>query len=205
MTQRDIADAIRDLMLAGKKMPEAFNGDAAKAKQLLKATVELWAKIFLPMRIGVERWRDAVVRAITLTKIGDTNLNVNLITPALMKTALEELEREHLQDALTRHEQEKKGLNEPVAFDDLRRRANLIAIGWTKKRLAEKRPIMPFKPTYNECVEFGTQLGLIGKELDKQLKLIEIYLNDKAYATAQGTSLNYTITLNDGRVDFIKL
>ena len=138
ITKQDIAQTLMKLMRAGKQMPQmdkvkvATNTQEA-AQMVLKQTTELFGEVFFPQKIGVERWNQATIEALTLTK-ADT-LNVNLITPALMQTALKNVEVREMEAARVNYQQEKEEEKAGVNFEanDALRRQNALAWEWTKQ------------------------------------------------------------------------
>lgn len=199
ITERDVAETIHKLIIAGKKMPQherlsaaANTGETAKA--ILKETVDLWATVFVPRKIGVERWQKATTKALTLTEAG--GVNVNLITPALMDAALRAVECEHLQQAEQQASQEKLSEAQGITSDDYQTR---LLLRWTCAKLAERRLIMPYMPTAEQVFQLGRKLGLSDNEIEKQFKLIQIYLNDQNYCNEQGKAMRIDIFIRPDR------
>lgn len=199
ITERDVAETIHKLIIAGKKMPQherlsaaANTGETAKA--ILKETVDLWATVFVPRKIGVERWQKATTKALTLTEAG--GVNVNLITPALMDAALRAAECEHLQRAEQQASQEKLAEAQGITSDDYQTR---LLLRWTCAKLAERRLIMPYMPKAEQVFQLGRKLGLSDNEIEKQFKLIQIYLNDQNYCNEQGKAMRIDIFIRPDR------
>ena len=199
ITERDVAETIHKLIIAGKKMPQherlseaANTGETAKA--ILKETVDLWATVFVPRKIGVERWQKATTKALTLTEAG--GVNVNLITPALMDAALRAVECEHLQQAEQQASQEKLAEAQGITTDDYQTR---LLLRWTYAKLAERRLIMPYMPKAEQVFQLGRKLGLSDNEIEKQFKLIQIYLNDQNYCNEQGKAMRIDIFIRPDR------
>ena len=199
ITERDVAETIHKLIIAGKKMPQherlsaaANTGETAKA--ILKETVDLWATVFVPRKIGVERWQKATTKALTLTEAG--GVNVNLITPALMDAALRAVECEHLQQAEQQASQEKLAEAQGITSDDYQTR---LLLRWTCAKLAERRLIMPYMPKAEQVFQLGRKLGLSDNEIEKQFKLIQIYLNDQNYCNEQGKAMRIDIFIRPDR------
>ena len=199
ITERDVAETIHKLIIAGKKMPQherlsaaANTGETAKA--ILKETVDLWATVFVPRKIGVERWQKATTKALTLTEAG--GVNVNLITPALMDAALRAVECEHLQQAEQQASQEKLSEAQGITSDDYQTR---LLLRWTCAKLAERRLIMPYMPKAEQVFQLGKKLGLSDNEIEKQFKLIQIYLNDQNYCNEQGKAMRIDIFIRPDR------
>lgn len=199
ITERDVAETIHKLIIAGKKMPQherlsaaANTGETAKA--ILKETVDLWATVFAPRKIGVERWQKATTKALTLTEAG--GVNVNLITPALMDAALRAVECEHLQQAEQQASQEKLAEAQGITTDDYQTR---LLLRWTCAKLAERRLIMPYMPEAEQVFQLGRKLGLSDNEIEKQFKLIQIYLNDQNYCNEQGKAMRIDIFIRPDR------
>ena len=199
ITERDVAETIHKLIIAGKKMPQherlsaaANTGETAKA--ILKETVDLWATVFVPRKIGVERWQKATTKALTLTEAG--GVNVNLITPALMDAALRAVECEHLQQAEQQASQEKLAEAQGSTSDDYQTR---LLLRWTYAKLAERRLIMPYMPKAEQVFQLGRKLGLSDNEIEQQFKLIQIYLNDQNYCNEQGKAMRIDIFIRPDR------
>ena len=199
ITERDVAESIHKLIIAGKKMPQherlsaaANTGETAKA--ILKETVDLWATVFVPRKIGVERWQKATTKALTLTEAG--GVNVNLITPALMDAALRAVECEHLQQAEQQASQEKLSEAQGITSDDYQTR---LLLRWTCAKLAERRLIMPYMPKAEQVFQLGRKLGLSDNEIEQQFKLIQIYLNDQNYCNEQGKAMRIDIFIRPDR------
>lgn len=199
ITERDVAETIHKLIIAGKKMPQherlsaaANTGETAKA--ILKETVDLWATVFVPRKIGVERWQKATTKALTLAEAG--GVNVNLITPALMDAALRAVECEHLQQAEQQASQEKIAEAQGITTDDYQTR---LLLRWTYAKLAERRLIMPYMPKAEQVFQLGRKLGLSDNEIEKQFKLIQIYLNDQNYCNEQGKAMRIDIFIRPDR------
>ena len=199
ITERDVAETIHKLIIAGKKMPQHERLSAAAntgetAKVILKETVDLWATVFVPRKIGVERWQKATAKALTLTEAG--GVNVNLITPALMDAALRAVECEHLQQAEQQASQEKLSEAQGITSDDYQTR---LLLRWTCAKLAERRLIMPYMPKAEQVFQLGRKLGLSDNEIEKQFKLIQIYLNDQNYCNEQGKAMRIDIFIRPDR------
>lgn len=199
ITERDVAETIHKLIIAGKKMPQHERLSAAAntgetAKVILKETVDLWVTVFAPRKIGVERWQKATTKALTLTEAG--GVNVNLITPALMDAALRAVECEHLQQVEQQASQEKLAEAQGITSDDYQTR---LLLRWTCAKLAERRLIMPYMPEAEQVFQLGRKLGLSDNEIEKQFKLIQIYLNDQNYCNEQGKAMRIDIFIRPDR------
>lgn len=210
ITEQDVARAIHAMITAGKKMPqsERLNSSAniqQEAQAILKDTVALWAGIFVPRKIGIERWEKALSKALTLSEVG--TINTNLITPALMEAGLRAAEAEHMQNMQMQTSQEKLEEAQGIKTDDYQTR---VLWRWTIAKLAEGRPIMAYAPKKAEGVdiapavmEYGRNLGMSDDEIKSQNKLIEIYLNDCNYCKAMGMAMKIEIFLRaDRKVGF---
>lgn len=213
ITKQDVARAIHAMMTAGKKMPQSERLSSAanmreEAKAILKSTVDLWAGIFVPRNIGVERWEKALNKALTLSEVG--TINTNLITPALMEAGLRAAEAEHLQTMQVQASQEKLEETQSINPDDYQTR---VLWRWTISKLAEGRPIMAYAPKKvegqdisQEVIDYGQKLGMSNDEIKAQNKLIEIYLNDRNYCKAMGSVMKVEIFLRpDRKVGFRKV
>lgn len=206
ITEQDVARAIHAMMTAGKKMPQSERLNSSsnmqeEAKAILKDTVELWAKIFVPRKIGIERWEKAIQKALTLSEVG--TINVNLITPALMDAGLKSAESEYLQGVQTQTAQEKLEETQSINPDEYQAR---VLWRWTIAKLAEGRPIMAYAPKKlegqdisQEVIEYGQKLGMSNDEIKAQNKLIEIFLNDCNYCKAMGKAMKVEIFLRPDR------
>ena len=206
ITEHDVARAIHAMITAGKKMPQSERLNSStnmqeEAKAILKSTVDLWTGIFVPRRIGVERWEKALQKALTLSEVG--TINTNLITPALMEAGLKAAEVEHLQDMQMKATQEKLEEAQQFISDEYQTR---VLWRWTIAKLAEGRPIMAYAPKKAEgeniassVVEYGKKLGMSDEEIKVQNKLIEIYLNDCNYCKAMGKTMKVEIFLRPDR------
>ena len=213
ITKQDVARAIHAMLTAGKKMPQSERLSSAanmqeEAKAILKSTVDLWAGIFVPRNIGVERWEKALNKALTLSEVG--TINTNLITPALMEAGLRAAEAEHLQDMQVQTSEAKLEEVQGIKTDDYQTR---VLWRWTISKLAEGRPIMAYAPKKvegqdisQEVIDYGQKLGMSNDEIKAQNKLIEIYLNDRNYCKAMGSVMKVEIFLRpDRKVGFRKV
>ena len=213
ITEQDVARAIHAMITAGKKMPqsERLNSSAniqQEAQAILKDTVALWAGIFVPRKIGIERWEKALSKALTLSEVG--TINTNLITPALMEAGLRAAEAEHLQDMQVQTSEAKLEEVQGIKTDDYQTR---VLWRWTISKLAEGRPIMAYAPKKvegqdisQEVIDYGQKLGMSNDEIKAQNKLIEIYLNDRNYCKAMGSVMKVEIFLRpDRKVGFRKV
>lgn len=213
ITEQDVARAIHSMITAGKKMPqsERLNSSAniqQEAQAILKDTVALWAGIFVPRKIGIERWEKALSKALTLSEVG--TINTNLITPALMEAGLRAAEAEHLQDMQVQTSEAKLEEVQGIKTDDYQTR---VLWRWTISKLAEGRPIMAYAPKKvegqdisQEVIDYGQKLGMSNDEIKAQNKLIEIYLNDRNYCKAMGSVMKVEIFLRpDRKVGFRKV
>lgn len=213
ITEQDVARAIHSMITAGKKMPqsERLNSSAniqQEAQAILKDTVALWAGIFVPRKIGIERWEKALNKALTLSEVG--TINTNLITPALMEAGLRAAEAEHLQDMQVQTSEAKLEEVQGIKTDDYQTR---VLWRWTISKLAEGRPIMAYAPKKvegqdisQEVIDYGQKLGMSNDEIKAQNKLIEIYLNDRNYCKAMGSVMKVEIFLRpDRKVGFRKV
>lgn len=213
ITEQDVARTIHSMITAGKKMPqsERLNSSAniqQEAQAILKDTVALWAGIFVPRKIDIERWEKALSKALTLSEVG--TINTNLITPALMEAGLRAAEAEHMQNMQMQTSQEKLEEVQGIKTDDYQTRA---LWRWTIAKLAEGRPIMAYAPIKGAGEEIALEVLILGKKLQmtdeevkQQNKVLEIYLNDKNYCNASGKRLAYEPYLrNDRKVGFRKV
>ena len=205
ITEKNVAETIHTLMAAGKKPPldeQRVNAtDKVKAcENILQTTVGLWWKLFGPRKISVERWEDATAKACTITSAG--SLNVNMLTPALMETALKTVEVEHVMLNQSRHEAYKQ--NKELIHTDADHWKEHILLRWTYRKLAERRPIMPYQPTADEVWAKGRALGMSENEIAEQSKLIKIYLNDCNYAKANGMRMTAELFLRPDRKLFFR-
>lgn len=206
ITEQDVARAIHAMITAGKKMPqsERLNSSAniqQEAQAILKDTVALWAGIFVPRKIGIERWEKALSKALTLSEVG--TINTNLITPALMEAGLRAAEAEHMHNMQMQTSQEKLEEAQGIKTDDYQTR---VLWRWTIAKLAEGRPIMAYAPKKlegqdisQEVIEYGQKLGMSNDEIKSQNKLIEIFLNDCNYCKAMGKTMKVEIFLRSDR------
>lgn len=206
ITEQDVAKAIHSMITAGKKMPqgERLNSSSniqQEAQAILKDTVALWAGIFVPRKIGIERWEKALSKALTLSEVG--TINTNLITPALMEAGLRAAEAEHLQGMQTQTAQVKLEETQSINPDEYQAR---VLWRWTIAKLAEGRPIMAYAPKKLEgqdisqdVFEYGQKLGMNNDEIKAQNKLIEIFLNDCNYCKAMGKAMKVEIFLRPDR------
>ena len=206
ITEQDVAKAIHAMLTAGKKMPQSERLNSSpnmqrEAQAILKDTVDLWAGIFVPRRIGVERWEKALKKALTLSEVGTSNSN--LISPALMEAGLRAAEAEHLQEVQVQTSQQKLEETQSIKPDDYQSR---ILWRWTIAKLAEGRPIMAYAPKKLEgqdisqdVFEYGQKLGMSNDEIKAQNKLIEIFLNDCNYCKAIGKAMKVEIFLRPDR------
>ena len=207
ITEQDVAKAIHAMLTAGKKMPQSERLNSSpnmqrEAQAILKDTVVLWAGIFVPRRIGIERWEKALKKALTLSEVG--TINTNLISPALMEAGLRAAEAEHLQEVQVQTSQQKLEETQSINPDDYQSR---ILWRWTIAKLAEGRPIMAYAPKKlegqdisQEVFEYGRQkLGMSNDEIKAQNKLIEIFLNDCNYCKAMGKAMKVEIFLRPDR------
>lgn len=213
ITEQDVARAIHSMITAGKKMPqsERLNSSAniqQEAKTILKDTVALWTGIFVPRKIGIERWEKALSKALTLSEAG--TINTNLITPALMEAGLRAAEAEHMQYMQVQTSETKLEEVQGIKTDDYQTR---VLWRWTIAKLAEGRPIMAYAPKKfegqdisQEVIDYGQKLGMSNDEIKAQNKLIEIYLNDRNYYKAMGRVMRFEIFLRpDRKVGFRKV
>ena len=201
----NVAETIHALMTAGKKFPfeeqRATATDKVKAcENILQEVVGLWWNIFGSRGIGVERWKQATVKACTISSAG--NLNVNMITPALMEVALKTVEAESVMAARTQHEAEKQDKDIIKPTED--KWKEFILIRWTMSKLKEHRPIMPYKPSEDDVWKMGRELGMTENEIADQHRLIEIHLNDCNYAKATGKRMTVELFLRPDRKLFFR-
>lgn len=187
INNKNVADTIIKLIRAGKQMPQASKMQGAEnpkemASQILKQTVDLFCEIFLPQKIGLERWKKAETLALTITK-ADT-LNVNLITPALMQTALKLAEQEQLEEARTNYKREKEEelSQSPFDWSEAGMRRHKLIAEWTKLKIAAYSPFD--MPNDGQVLAFALQNNMTRKQADDNKLLIKIYLADKSYCDA---------------------
>ena len=179
LQQQRIAQTIVKLQQAGKRMPQDIRPGfdrLEEAKRILQETVNLWAGIFNQQKnIGLDRWEKAEQIALTLT--GANGLNVNIISPALMQAALKQAEEAHVQENINRCNMEKLSDGKPLAD-----RLNSVLLKWTAAKLKERRLIMPYMPQNKDVFEYGRQIGLSDNAIDRQLRILQCYMNDVAYS-----------------------
>lgn len=186
ITTGNIAEAIRNFICAGKRLPReetlktAKNADEA-AKKIFDDTVEIFARIFLPQKIGVDRWRAAEQIAATMTECGA--LNVNIATPALMQAALKQAEQNHVDAQIAENDRAKL---DPLISEGLQENS-LYLLPWTYGHLGRKRDIAPYKPTQEQFAAFCLKHQISIAVQNKRGVLIKAYLNDCNYAQKHGT------------------
>lgn len=183
-----IADTINKLRRSGKTMPQRDRMDSAADKgkmatKILQETVALWMECFAPQKISVERWKKA--ESVALTMSDGMGLNLNIISPALMQEALKRNEELYLEEMRVKHEQEKKEEASGVQLDDstFAQRKKALLWHWTTARMAAMRwprppQIMADMPSDLEVRRLATQMGLEFKDVEKNYKLLQIYLAD---------------------------
>lgn len=182
LSEETIAHTIIKLQQAGKRMPQEpqFGKDQFQEKmRILKETVDLWKGLF--KTTGLDRWQQAEQIALTMTSAN--GLNVNVISPALMQAALKQAEEAYVQDNIARNNADDKQADWVVP---LGKRINSMLLLWTRQKLKEHRPIMPYMPTDRAVFEYGRKLGLSDNAIDEQLLLIKCYINDWQYSQESG-------------------
>lgn len=191
-----IADTIIKLMRAGKQMPQADKLKAANntqeaAQQILKQTVELFGEVFYPQKIGIERWKRAETIALTITKADA--LNVNLITPALMQTALNMAEQQELEIARTTYANEKEEERRGVDFTltNAQKRMNMVLWEWTKSKNACGADYQRWLPSDQQVLACALAYGLTRSQMDEFKPMLRVFLADEKYceACARGARL----------------
>lgn len=178
ITERDLAATILNLVRAGKRMPQdnQLKGAAnveAETQRILRETVAVFKHVFFWQHIGIERWQEAEHIALTMTSADQ--LNVNIITPALMQAALNKAEQEHIARQTAKNEQGK--LAEPVAEPIAK-----MLWHWTMAKLREGRAIMPYMPDEAAVTGYMMKLKLNRDEQVKYRQLIRAYINDCIFA-----------------------
>lgn len=182
LSEETIARTIIKLQQAGKRMPQEpqFGKDQFQEKmRILKETVDLWKGLF--KTTGLDRWQQAEQIALTMTSAN--GLNVNVISPALMQAALKQAEEAYVQDNIARNNADDKQADWVVP---LGKRINSMLLLWTRQKLKEHRPIMPYMPTDRAVFEYGRQIGLSDNAIDKQSLLIKCHINDRQHSKKSG-------------------
>lgn len=192
ITGQHIADTIVQLIRAGKRMPQEGRlrsaADAGtEAQEILQETVKLFSDVFLAQRIGVERWKAAEHIALTMTSADQ--LNVNIITPALMQAALNKAEQEHIARQTAKNEQGK--LAEPVAEPIAK-----MLWHWTIAKLREGRKIMPYMPDESVVTDYFLHIGLPRELQSKNRQLVRAHLNDCIYAKQMQSAVKSRLLVN---------
>lgn len=192
ITDQHIADTIIQLIRAGKRMPQEGRLRAAadvgtEAQKILQETVKLFRDVFLGQHICVERWQAAERIALTMTNADQ--LNVNIISPALMQAALVKAEQEYVQGQITKNEQEKREQPMPDGI-------NKMLWAWTRARLEQHRPIMPYMPAETAVTECGLKMELTRAEQQRFRQLIRAHLNDCQYARAEKKTVDSRLYFN---------
>lgn len=200
ITGQHIADTIVQLIRAGKRMPQEGRlrsaADAGtEAQEILQETVKLFSDVFLAQRIGVERWKAAEHIALTMTNADQ--LNVNIISPALMQAALIKAERYVQGQIIAKSEQEKQEQPMPNGV-------NKMLWQWTMANLRACRAIMPYMPDEAAVTGYMMKLKLNRDEQVKYRQLIRAYINDCIFAKKESKPVASKLFFNQQTRD-IKL
>lgn len=186
-------------------MPQEMDSSkprAEEAKRILSQTVDLFESCFGDT--SLERWRQA--EKIALTMAGCAGISTTVVSTNLMGEALRQAEKAYLEDALSRHEQEKKQPIEPATDS----RQTKIIWAWTKQMLRAKVPIMPYQPRETEITSCGMALGLSARESDRCRTLMKIVLaSERVCAACKRGDIktcpfggHYALTKKEGRLHF---
>lgn len=192
ITERDLAATILNLVRAGKRMPQdnQLKGAAnveAETQRILRETVAVFKHVFFWQHIGIERWQEAEHIALTMTSADQ--LNVNIITPALMQAALNKAEQEHIARQTAKNEQGK--LAEPVAEPIAK-----MLWHWTIAKLREGRKIMPYMPDESVVTDYFLHIGLPRELQSKNRQLVRAHLNDCIYAKRMQSAVKSRLLVN---------
>lgn len=194
ITEQNIAATILNLVRAGKRMPQdnQLKGAAnveAETQRILRETVAVFKHVFFWQHISVERWQKAEQIALTMTNADQ--LNVNIITPALMQAALNKAEQEHIAQQTAKNEQAKlaKPVSEPIAK---------MLWHWTMAKLREGRAIMPYMPDESVVTDYFLHLGMPRELQSKNRQLVRAHLNDCIYAKQMQSAVKSRLLVNKG-------
>ncbi len=180
----DVANTIINLKRAGKSMPK--RDDDETAVDSLKSTVKLWHDLFAKENPVI--WQKATEIVLKLTRVEGSNLNVNLITPALMQYAITKA-TEYRVSEVRREEQKNTEVGEK----------NQTLWKWTLERLKKRLPFGAFMPSSKEIEEYGALMGLTTAEIERDKQLLRIYLCDVKTAAHSGGYPKSQLYVNDER------
>ena len=169
ITRADVKDTVGRLYKAGKMFPQRDRANAVASGEervklimsIMKDTIDTIADIFVPRRIGAERWEKATEIAILSSE--------KTISPALMATALKQAETEYVQQNIT-------------AVSTYSSEDNKVLWEWTRRKLAEGRTFSDYMPDDNTVSNYGRKIGLTDTEIMKQKSILKAYLCDAKFA-----------------------
>lgn len=177
ITRADVKDTVGRLYKAGKMFPQRDRANAVASGEervklimsIMKDTIDTIADIFVPRRIGAERWKKATEIAILSSE--------KTISPALMATALKQAETEYVQQNITANEEAKRQAVSTYSSED-----NKVLWEWTRRKLAEGRTFSDYMPDDNTVSNYGRKIGLTDTEIMKQKSILKAYLCDAKFA-----------------------
>lgn len=177
ITRADVKETVGKLYKAGKFFPQrertnAVDSGEARVKlimSIMNDTIDAISDIFVPKKIGVERWKKATEIAMLSSE--------KLISPALMATALKQAETEYVQQNITANDESKHQPWGACGSED-----NKVLWQWTHQKIAEGRVFGDYMPDDNTVINYGRKIGLADAEIMKQRSVLKAYLNDAKFA-----------------------
>jgi hypothetical protein len=168
---------IETLKKTGKLLPEEYKlrelplAERKKAElQQINTLADIWANIFIGRNIDCDHWSTAVFLAAALE-----GREYAVITPALMQEGLRQEEaKRRAQASESSYSKPLAGVTPPTVSAKLWQ--------WTKRKIAERRQIMPYMPSEGQVAAVANKLGLTQAEATTQRQLLRAYLNDWIYA-----------------------
>lgn len=197
ITEREIAQTINNLRVAGKLMPEQYlmrglHGEEARQEgfRQMEAVVKLFTSYFAPKHIGRERW--AAAEQIALGLVG---ADYRVISPGLMVEALNQAEQQHLEEQRTQAARYKTTTDFEAAERATRAEDFRVLWAWTKLQLAQGRRFQ-YLPTNEQITEFIVRNKIPGEIWRKQTAVIKAFLSDQNRVNALGGEKELKLTIN---------
>lgn len=188
ITNRDIADTIHKLMVAGKRMPMESGGSVTEATKNLEDMIAMWSSLF--GNVGVERWKSAEQIALTLPKA--EGLNVNIVSPGLMAHAIDLAEKQYIEQQQQKAA-EYKNITPNIVVDSYDKYVSKYLGEWTIKKRKKNIMFLDLMPRVQAVIDYADKIGVKCLEpmegchgdAYKNYLLLQTFLSDHHYCKTQ--------------------
>lgn len=200
LTRDEVASGIVELMSAGKNLPPPITPNI-NSEVYVNQIVDIWFKNFKDTAKDV--WDKALNIASTISEIKNSNLNLNVATPALMAHALQEAE-------LYIMTEKQKALEKERLAESIKHSEGMVSeetpeqtkalFAWTFGALANRGEKFSYMPTDEEMLQYKAAKKIADDVWKSNYSAIKTYVCDLKWHKATGKALTRQMFICDDKV-----